>query len=68
MSPLKLMVATVELELCQVMGRPVIGAPVESLRLAVACAVPPIKTDDGMITTATVAIGIGVGGITDIVA
>jgi hypothetical protein len=39
MSPVGTTAATLELVLCHVMGRPTIGFPVESLSVAVACAV-----------------------------
>jgi hypothetical protein len=67
-SPVGATAAMPELELCQVMGRPTIGAPVESLSAAVACAVWPIRTDGGLTVTVTVAIGVGGGGNTPIVA
>jgi len=68
MSPVAATAATFELELCQAMTRPRIGVPLESMSVAVACAVWPIKTDDGLTATVSVAIGVGVGGITAIVA
>jgi hypothetical protein len=61
-------VATVMSELVQVTARPEIGFPLESASIAVACAVWPIRTAEGSTVTATVAIGVGGGGTTAILA
>jgi hypothetical protein len=61
-------VATVKSELDQITVRPETGFPLESASIAVACAVCPIRTAEGMTATATVEIGVGGGGTTAIVA
>jgi hypothetical protein len=61
-------VATLVLELSQVIVRPKIGLPLESASVAVAVAVCPIRTAEGSTETANVAMGVGGGGTTDIVA
>jgi hypothetical protein len=61
-------VATLVLELSQVIVRPEIGFPLESASVAVAFAVCPIRTAEGSTDTSRVAIGVGGGGTTAIVA
>jgi hypothetical protein len=61
-------VATVRLELSQVIVRPVIRFPLESCKVAVALAVCPTRTAEGLTATVTVAMGVGGGGKTAIVA
>jgi hypothetical protein len=61
-------VATPKLELAQVTVRPESRFPLESSRIAVARAVCPIRTAEGVTATATVAMGVGGGGTTAIVA
>lgn len=67
-SPVAEIVATFEFELDQLIVRPTITVPVESSSVALACAVWPIATADGFTDTVTVAIGVGGGGVTAIVA
>jgi hypothetical protein len=61
-------VATLRLELSQVTVRSESGVPVESLRVAVATAICPIRMAEGLTVTVSVAIGVGVGGVTAMVA
>jgi len=66
--PVESTVATVMSKLSQVTVGPEIVFPLESWSVAVAVAVWPIRTAEGLTTTATVAMGVGRGGITAIVA
>jgi hypothetical protein len=61
-------VATLMSELSQVIVRPEIGFPVESCSVAVARAVCPTRTAEGLTATVTAAIGVGGGGVTAMVA
>jgi hypothetical protein len=61
-NPVASTVATEAFELAQTTVRPESGFPVESLRVATACAVCPTCTVDGLTETDRVAIGVGVGG------
>jgi hypothetical protein len=67
-SPVAWTVATLMSELSQVTTRPEMGFPLESWSVTVATAVCPIKTAGGLIATDTVAIGVGRGGVTAILA
>jgi len=61
-------VATLILELSQVIVRPEIVLPLESASVAVAFADCPIRTAEGSTETASVAMGVGGGGTTAIFA
>jgi hypothetical protein len=67
-SPVAATVATLMLELSQVIARPVIGFPLESSSVAVARAAWPTRTAEGLTATNTVAMGVGGGGMTAIFA
>jgi hypothetical protein len=67
-SPVAATVATFELELCQVTVRPESGFPFASSSVAVACAVCPTRTAEGVSATNIVAMGVGEGGITAMLA
>ena len=60
--------ATVASELCQVIVALATGFPAESWAVAVACAVCPTVTAVGLSETERLAIGVGGGGLIDIVA
>jgi hypothetical protein len=60
--------ATAWFDVCQLTALPTICVPAESLSVAVACAVCPTRRDEGLMTTVTLAIGVGGGGVIDIVA
>jgi hypothetical protein len=68
MSPVDCTVATATLELAQVTTRPESKFPLESCSVAVACAVWPTSTAGGLTATDTVAMGVGGGGVTAILA
>jgi hypothetical protein len=61
-------VATVVLELSQVTTRFAIGLPLESSSVAVAWAVCPVTIAEGLSVTITVAMGVGGGGVTAMLA
>jgi hypothetical protein len=66
--PVASTVATVGSELSHVIVCPASVLPLESWSVAVACAVPPTVTVEGLSETERLAIGVGGGGVTDIVA
>jgi hypothetical protein len=67
-SPVASTVATPTLSLSQVTARPESRFPLESSSVAVACAVCPTRTAEGLTATDKVAMGVGGGGTTAIVA
>jgi hypothetical protein len=66
--PVASTVATLTLELSQVITRPESGFPLESSSVALATAVCPTRSAEGLTVTNTIAMGVGGGGITAMVA